>query len=120
MAPGAKRILVVDDEPDVREFVSLVLGEKGYDVVCATDGGEALVRIEGDRPDLIVLDLAMPGLGGWEVLQRLKEIPDPPAVVILSAYPDEWRALRAGAWECLAKPFEPSQLVATCARALTV
>ena len=118
MAVAGKRILVVDDETDVQEFVSLVLQDHGFDVCCAGHGQEALDKIESLHPDLVVLDLMMPVMDGWGVLESLKHLPDPPAVIILSAYPDEWRAFKAGAWECLGKPFEPEDLVATCERAL--
>jgi CheY-like chemotaxis protein len=115
-----KRVLVVDDEKDVQDFVSLILRDTGYDVDCAGDGREALEKVEADPPDLVVLDLMMPVMDGWGFLEHLRKIPDPPAVVILSAAPDDWRALRAGAWECLAKPFQARDLVDTCRRALTV
>lgn len=117
-AERPKRILVVDDEKDVQEFLAVVLRDTGFAVECAANGREALEKIEASRPDLVVLDLMMPVLDGWGVLDRLRRSPERPAVVILSAFPDEWRALRAGAWECLAKPFEAQQLVDTCKRAL--
>ena len=115
---GPKRILVVDDETDVQEFVSLVLQDHGFEVICAANGEDALGKIEAFHPDLVVLDLMMPVMDGWGVLDRLRELALPPAVIVLSAYPDEWRAFRGGAWECLPKPFEPETLVATCERAL--
>ena len=113
-----KRVLVVDDEKDVQDFVCGVLADAGYAVDAAGDGEEALVKIEASRPDLVVLDLMMPGLDGWGVLERLKRAPQPPVVVILSAFPDGWRAIQAGAWECLAKPFDLRKLLDTCVRAL--
>jgi len=115
---AGKRVLVVDDEKDVQDFVCLVLEDTGFAVDCAGNGREALEKIESARPDLVLLDLMMPEMDGWGVLDRLKRIPDAPAVVILSAFTDEWRALRAGAWESLPKPFLPQDLVDTCRRAL--
>jgi CheY-like chemotaxis protein len=115
---AVKRVLVVDDEKDVQDFVCLVLEDTGFAVDCAGNGREALEKIESARPDLVLLDLMMPEMDGWSVLDRLKRIPDAPAVVILSAFADEWRALRAGAWESLPKPFLPQDLVDTCRRAL--
>ncbi len=113
-----KRVLVVDDEKDIQDFVCGVLSDAGYAVDAASDGEEALVKIEAAHPDLLVLDLMMPVLDGWGVLERLRRVPQPPVVVILSAFPDGWRAIQAGAWECLAKPFDLRQLLDTCARAL--
>ncbi len=115
---AGKRVLVVDDEKDVQDFVCLVLEDTGFTVDCAANGREALEKIESARPDLVLLDLMMPEMDGWSVLDRLKRIPDAPAVVILSAFTDEWRALRTGAWESLPKPFVPQDLVDTCHRAL--
>jgi CheY-like chemotaxis protein len=113
-----KKVLVVDDETDVQEFLALILGDHGFEVACAGQGEEALEKIEALQPDLVVLDLMMPVMDGWGVLERLKRVPDRPAVIVLTAYPDEWRAFKAGAWELLQKPFEPAELVATCQRAL--
>ncbi len=115
---AAKRVLVVDDEKDVLDFVCLVLEDTGFDVQCAGNGKEALEKIETSHPDLVILDLMMPEMDGWGVLDRLKRIPNAPAVVILSAFTDDWRAFRAGAWESLSKPFLPQDLVETCRRAL--
>jgi DNA-binding response OmpR family regulator len=108
----------VDDEADVRHFLRLVLEASGYVVDCAADGREGLARIEAARPDLVLLDLMMPHLDGWGVLERLGDCPAPPSVVIVSAAPDPARAMRAGAAGCLAKPFSVAELLATCARAL--
>jgi CheY-like chemotaxis protein len=105
-----KKILVVDDEDDIRRFLELVLGEKGYEVLTASSGEEALTRVQGVRPDLVLLDIMMPGLDGWEVLELLKRDPataDIP-VAILSARtetsaPSFWRD--KGAVEYITKPF---------------
>ena len=111
-------ILVVDDEVDVRDFVTMVLEDAGWAVEGAGDGREALDKMPATRPDLVVLDLMMPVMDGWEVLDRLKHVVHPPVVVILSAYADSARALKAGAADCLAKPFLPGELVDTCRRLL--
>lgn len=115
---SVKRVLVVDDDQDAQGFLSLVLSDSGYLVDTASHGAEALVKVERLRFDLVVLDLMMPVMDGWGFLKRLKDIPDPPAVVILSAAPDEWRAFRSGAWECVSKPIVTSQFLETCRRAL--
>jgi CheY-like chemotaxis protein len=115
-----KRVLVVDDEKDILDFVAMILADTGYEVDCAGDGSEALAKMRARRPDLVVLDLMMPVMDGWDFLQHLHQIPNPPAVVILSAAPDEWKAFRAGAWECLSKPLIPREFLETCRRALSL
>lgn len=113
-----KRVLVVDDEADVQELVCRVLEDTGYAVDSAGDGREALLKIGAAQPDLVVLDLMMPELDGWAVLQRLRRLAHPPRVVILSAFADCTRALEEGAAECLSKPFRFPQLLEACERAL--
>lgn len=113
----AHRALVVDDEKDVKDFVSLVLEDGGFAVDCAGDGFEALDKIAATHPDVVVLDLMLPGIDGWGVLHRLRRLPHAPPVVILSAYADGARALKAGAAACLSKPFLPGELLGACRRA---
>jgi DNA-binding response OmpR family regulator len=69
------KILIADDEPDVLEISAKKIGQAGYEVVTASDGQEALNKIYQDRPDVIVLDVKMPKLDGFEVLKRLREKP---------------------------------------------
>jgi CheY-like chemotaxis protein len=112
------RILVVDDEKDVQGYLRLVLEEAGYTVECAGDGQEALQKTAVFRPDLVVLDLMMPVMDGWEVLRWLRSGGSPPPVVILSALAERRRALREGAAACLSKPFHRRELLLVCERAL--
>lgn len=109
-------ILVVDDEPDVRRMLQVVLGKRGHMVTSADSGMEALVQAQGDQPDLILLDIMMDGMDGWEVLKLLKldeqtrEIP----VVILSARVeprDKIRGLQEGAVDYLVKPFSVREVL---------
>jgi DNA-binding response OmpR family regulator len=116
---AAKKVLVVDDEATVRFLLSRVLTHAGYAVEVATDGEAALERIQASRPDLVVLDLMMPGLDGWGVLARLQESPDHPPVLVVSAHGDAetpQRAVDAGAGGYMTKPFALKQLVETCGR----
>jgi DNA-binding response OmpR family regulator len=117
---GGKRILVVDDERDVRSLVCHILVDQGYEVDQAVDGREALEKIQAKTPDLVVLDLMMPEVDGWQVLRELQGRPTRPRVVVLSAFGDVKRATEAGAVGFLAKPFRFAQLVDTCQRALSV
>lgn len=120
--PGRrKRILVVDDEEDVQVLVSRILKDAGYDVDRASDGGQAIERLRAHRPDLIVLDLMMPGIDGWGVLEHLKRTPEPPPVVIVTArtdYATFARGVREGGTAFVCKPFRFHELVATCQRLL--
>ncbi len=113
---GVKRrhILVVDDEPDVRSLVVDLLARDGYAVTAAADGREALRALYAARPDLVVLDVRMPELDGWHVLDRMRELTDVP-VLMLTARDgelDKVRALRAGADDYVAKPFGRQELLA--------
>jgi len=116
------RILVVDDEEDVRVLHSRVLREKGYEVDEARNGQEALQKLGTTAPDLMVLDLMMPEVDGWEVLRRLRDYPDPPPVVIVTAlgdYASLSRGIREGASAYLIKPFRFNELLATCQAVLS-
>jgi len=111
----AKRVLVCDDEPYIVESVSYVVRKAGYGVLTAEDGDTALAVARRDRPDLVFLDIMMPGLPGDEICRRLKS--DPATrhihVVILTARgqeEDERRAMELGADEFMTKPFSPRKL----------
>jgi DNA-binding response OmpR family regulator len=116
-----KRILVVDDEEDVQILIRRILTDAGYEVDSAGDGEAALERIEDRKPDLVVLDLMMPGLDGWGVLENLRKRPDPPPVVVVTALADYQaftRGVREGAAAYVCKPFHFAELVATCQKVL--
>lgn len=112
------RVLVVDDEPDIRGFLAPVLECEGFEVDTAVDGVEALDKISACRPELVLLDLMMPRLDGYGVLERLRDQPRL-AVVVLSAKADRDRAQRAGAVDAVGKPFNLAGLFETCRRALS-
>ncbi len=113
-AEGAKHVLVVDDEQALRALFARVLANAGFCVDVAGDGREALSKIAAHLPDLVVLDIMMPEMDGWEVLARLRQVPDQPPVVVVSACPDELRAASAGAVACLGKPLSLRALVDKC------
>jgi DNA-binding response OmpR family regulator len=107
-------VLVVDDEPDILLLHRLNLEAAGHSVVLAADGMTALERIADRRPDCVVLDVMMPVLDGWGVLERLKAVDDPPPVLVVSAKSspaDIGRARDLGAADFLAKPFDGDELV---------
>ncbi|WP_035844904.1 response regulator transcription factor [Kitasatospora azatica] len=112
-APTA-RILVVDDDPTVAEVVTGYLQRAGYLVDRAADGLTALERAAQGKPDLVVLDLMLPGLDGLEVCRRLRAEPPGPAVVMLTAKGEEAErilGLELGADDYVTKPFSPRELV---------
>lgn len=120
MAESRRRILVVDDDKAILELVSTRLTLAGYDVFGARDGHEALARLGGLRPAALVLDLNMPSLDGFGVLQRMgKEMTAriPTLVLTASRGPvDVQRAIQLGARDYLAKPFKDSDLLSRVAR----
>lgn len=110
-----KRILVVEDDPDNRRIVAKVLSVEGYHVIEATDGIEALVQARAERPDLILMDLALPNVDGWEATRRLKSDPETRSipVVALTAVAmrgDEEQARAAGCDDYLPKPARPAAI----------
>jgi two-component system, OmpR family, phosphate regulon response regulator PhoB len=113
------RVLVVDDDQRVRTVVCWQLEADGYAVTEAADGAAALAQIERDRPDLVVLDLSLPGVGGLDVLRRVREAErdtaNPLPVIVLSGRSGETDriiGLDLGADDYLVKPFSPGELAA--------
>ena len=111
LGPAAERILVIDDDPDVREFISESLAEQGYDVYQANDGKSGLSAFAAEKPDLVVLDFIMPGLSGADVASRiLSTHPDQP-ILFVSGYSetDSIRRIAPNA-PLLTKPFRADAL----------
>ena len=107
-----KLILVVDDEPRMRSFMRMNLELEGCRVITAANGREALERVRDDLPDLVLLDIMMPGMDGFEVLRRLRQSTTVP-VIVLTAKDDEEdriRGLELGADDYIGKPFSPREL----------
>ena len=110
-----KKILEVDDEPDIHSVIKAVLSKKDYDVQSASDGQEALEKLSTQKYDLIILDVLMPNVDGFTVLQRIREggQTDLPVVMLtaMSSGRDIWKGYEKGATYYLTKPFENKQLV---------
>ena len=118
MAPTMSSILVVDDEPHIREVVGSILAGEGHEVRYAADGDEALASALDDEPDLIVLDVMLPGLSGFDVLREFRRVGGRSAVIMLTARDDvidRVAGLEIGADDYVTKPFEPRELVAVSA-----
>jgi diguanylate cyclase (GGDEF)-like protein len=110
-------ILVVDDDPDIARFVEVNLRSAGYDVSVASDGEEALEKAQTLRPDLVLLDVMMPRIDGFEVAQRLRRNPQTAntSIIMLTAKAlstDKVLGLTAGADDYIIKPFDPIELLA--------
>ena len=108
-----KKILVIDDEPEQGWIFSKVLSEEGYQVLTATDGPAGLKKIENESPDLVILDIKMPGMDGLETLRRIKEINVELLVIMLTAYETVQTAVKSmkmGAYDYLSKPIDNEKL----------
>ena len=117
------KILVVDDEPDVVEMFERTLRSEGFEVVSAYDGIGAMDLASTERPDLVLLDVMMPMMSGYEVCAQLRANPNTqhiPVICISSAHSPDARAnaLRAGAATLLTKPVMPRELIAQIRRYL--
>jgi len=120
--PKRPLILVADDDEDIRLLVRVVLERGGYRVVSATDGDSALRLAEEQGPDLVLVDVSMPIMGGHELCQAITEgNPSPPPVIFLSAHAtpeDRVRGLEVGATDYIVKPFDRNELLARVTSAL--
>ncbi|MFV0430351.1 MAG: response regulator transcription factor [Arachnia sp.] len=108
------RILIVEDEPDIALALKVLLTKDGHECHFAGDGPAALRTLHQARPQLVLLDIGLPGMDGWEVLGRIRELTDIPVLLLTAAGRDEdkVRGLRAGADDYLTKPFSNSELLA--------
>jgi CheY-like chemotaxis protein len=118
---AAKRILIVDDEAPLRALIGEILVRGGFRVEFAENGTAAVQKVKSSPPDLMTLDLMMPGLSGWEVIEQLRTFANAPPVILVSGSTDVLRE-RHPLRECVAgvvyKPFHPRELVATCEKVL--
>ncbi len=119
--PNHPRILIVDDEPNVRLMLRTALATVGYPTAVAPDGETALGMIQAEPCDLIILDLRMPGLDGMQTLTRIRELGTKVPVVMLTAHgsiPDAVTAMRLDAIDFISKPISPVELRARVAEVL--
>lgn len=107
------RVLLADDDLRILRFARLKLMASGYDVVTAMTGQEALDMIDSEGPDILVLDLKMPGMGGLDVLKALRVSSRLPVIVTSAATDLAGQAIKAGADAFMPKPFNPDELPAT-------
>lgn len=107
-----KKVLVIDDEADIREIVRLYLADEGYEVIEAENGHEGILKAQQIKPDLIVLDIMMPGINGFEVAKHLKDDPNTQdiPIIILSVLAHDSQ-YRQGILDYISKPFRQEELV---------
>ncbi len=113
-ATRAATVLIADDDPKLTSAIELYLGQSGYRAVCAGDGLEALRQFYQHRPDIVLLDIMMPQIDGWEVCRRLRGISDVPIIILTarSQDSDKITGLRLGADDYVVKPFSMRELEA--------
>jgi two-component system, OmpR family, alkaline phosphatase synthesis response regulator PhoP len=113
-APAGARIVVVDDDEHIRELASLYLAKEGFDVTCAVDGTSAVATIQATNPSLVVLDLMLPGMSGFDVCKEVRQGSTVPIIMLTARDEDVDKivGLEIGADDYLTKPFNPRELVA--------
>lgn len=114
------KILVADDEQNIIKLLRLYLREEGYEIVAARDGREALERFRSESPDLVLLDLMMPELGGFEVCTEIRKTSDVPVIMLTARSDDVDKivGLEMGADDYITKPFNPREVIARVKAAL--
>src|SRR4029450_6966796 len=115
------RILVVDDEAEIRRSVRMILEHEGYDVLEASSGFEGIALVEKESPDLVFLDVKMPGMDGLEALPRIRAVSETLPVVIISGHgtvSTAVEATKAGAFDFIEKPLASERVLLTIRNAL--
>jgi twitching motility two-component system response regulator PilH len=117
------KVLVVEDSPPQREMISSLLKGSGLNVTSAGDGLEALAQIQQDCPDIVVLDIVMPRMNGYELCRRLKDDPKTKELPVVMCSTkgeefDRYWGMRQGANAYIAKPFQPQELISTVKKLL--
>jgi len=112
-----KKILVVDDEKDLLDLVRRILARGGFEVITASDGKEGLAKVYSEAPDLMILDINMPVMNGWEVCRKIRKDPlykHLPVIMLTvrRTKKDQLKGLDLGSDEYITKPFSPTELIA--------
>ena len=108
------RVLVVDDDPHIRELVRILLEREGFDVREAADGCEALAKLSTIKADMVILDVMMPNMDGWELCRQLRQAGDLPLLIVTAKgeTSQKIKGFQLGTDDYLVKPFEPAEMVA--------
>lgn len=109
-----RRVLVIDDDPQILRYLRRTLREEGFNVLATMDPAEATTMVEAEEPDIVLLDLTLPGTSGFELLERIREFSGVPVIILTASgnTNDSVRALTLGADDYITKPFSPPELVA--------
>ncbi len=118
-----KKILIVDDEPHLIRSLTFILAREGYEIISATNGEEALLKIGENKPNLMFLDIMMPKKNGYEVCDTIRKIPELNDIYIIMLSAKGWdidraKAIGVGANEFMSKPFSPLEVVSRVRKAL--
>ena len=108
---GKKRVLLIDDEERIVNFLALKLKVSGYEVVCAAEGEKGLELAKTTEPDIMLLDIIMPGIDGLEVLRRLRQFSNMPVIVLSAKERISEEVMELGANGFMSKPFNPDDLI---------
>lgn len=108
---GKSRVLVVDDHPKLLKFIEIDLKLRGFEVICAGSGEEAVELVASAGPDIMLLDIVMPGVDGFGVLEKLRTFSKLPVIAFSASPENREPALRMGADDFLNKPFDPEVMV---------
>jgi DNA-binding response OmpR family regulator len=119
----ANKILIIEDDPAVSRLVEFTLRHAGYEVVIASDGLEGIIKAYSEAPDLVILDVMLPGMDGFEICHCLKSKPDTASLLVLmfsarAQEIDKNTGLKVGADDYLTKPAAPAEIVSRVARLL--
>ncbi|BAL00848.1 putative two-component response regulator [Oscillibacter valericigenes Sjm18-20] len=108
------KLMVVDDDSNIRELIRLILKKEGFEVLEASDGVDALAKLENNKVDLIVLDIMMPNMDGWEFCREARKFWDLPILMLTAkgGTSQKVKGFELGADDYLTKPFEPAELTA--------
>lgn len=125
MAEEKKRVVCIEDEPEMVDLVRLILGRKGFELIGAMGGREGLEKIKSTKPDLVLLDLMMPDMDGWEVYQQMKADPEMqriPVIVVTAKAQSIDKVLGlhiAKVDDYVTKPFGPQELLQSVEKVLS-
>jgi len=108
---GKQRVLLVDDEERIVNFLALKLKVSGYEVVCAGNGEKALELAQTTDPDIMLLDIIMPGIDGFEVLRQVRGFSKMPIITFSASASNYPEAIKLGANDFITKPFQPDEMV---------
>jgi two-component system KDP operon response regulator KdpE len=105
-----KRVLVVDDHQKVIRFIEIDLKLRGFEVICACSGKEALELVNSAKPDIVLLDMIMPGVDGFEVLKEMRTFTEIPVIAFSASPGNQDPAMQSGANDFMHKPFDPDDM----------